>query len=136
MRHRRILLGSLILLLSALRAEAATYTVKTAGGGNYATIQACAKAAVAGDTCVVFAGTYNETPSLKNSGSPGSPITFSVNPGDCVTVRGFNLNSVSYVTLGTPGSSRCANGGITYSGFEIRRRVHQLDADKQRYHPE
>jgi hypothetical protein len=29
------------------------------------------------------------------------PITFSVNPGDCVTVSGFNLNGESYVTIST-----------------------------------
>ncbi len=109
----------LILLLSALRIEAATYTVKTGGGGNYATIQACANAAVAGDTCVVYTGKYNETPSLSHSGSSGSPITFAVNPGDCVTVTGFNLNSVSYVTIGTPNAPHCTNGSFTYSGFEV-----------------
>ncbi len=119
MRNKQLLLSLLILLLSALRAETATYTVKAGGGGDYTTIQACAKVAVAGDTCVVFAGTYNETPSLKHSGSSGSPITFSVNAGDCVTVTGFNLNSASYVTLGTPNSPRCTKGSFSYSGFEI-----------------
>jgi hypothetical protein len=114
-----MLLSLLIFIGTAFRAEAATYTVKAAGGGNFSTIQACANATVAGDTCLIFAGTYNETPSLKNSGSSGSPITFSVNPGDCVTVRGLNLNTVSYVTLGTPNSSRCTNGSFSYSGFEI-----------------
>src|SRR6202008_2949881 len=64
------------------------------------------------------AGTYNETVSVK-SGSAGNPITFSVNPGDCVTVHGFNLDSASYVTIGTPSASQCTNGGVSYSGFEV-----------------
>jgi hypothetical protein len=119
MRNKQLLLSLLILLLSALRVDAATYTVKAGGGGSFATIQACANAAVAGDTCVVYAGKYNETPSLNTSGSSGSPITFSVNPGDCVTVSGFNLNSESYVTIGTPNTSHCTSGAVTYSGFEI-----------------
>src|ERR1700683_203995 len=119
MRNKQLLFTFLILILPALRVEAATYTVKAAGGGSYSSIQACANAAVAGDTCVVYAGSYNETPSLSHSGSSGSPITFSVNPGDCVTVMGFNLGSVSYVTIGTANSSHCTNGAFTYSGFEI-----------------
>ena len=109
----------MILLLGAFRVQAATNTVKAGGGGTFNTIQACANAAVAGDTCVVFAGNYNETVSVGHSGSAGSPITFSVNPGDCVTVRGFDLGSDSYVTVGTPSGSHCTNGAVTYSGFEI-----------------
>jgi hypothetical protein len=119
MRNKLLLPSLLILLLSAIRADAATNTVKAGGGGTFATIQACANAAVAGDTCVVFAGNYNETVSPSHSGSAGSPITFSVNPGDCVTVRGFDLGSASFVTIGTPNASHCANGAFTYSGFEI-----------------
>jgi hypothetical protein len=119
MRHKQLLLGLLIVLLPALRARATIYTVKTGGGGNYASIQSCAREAEAGDTCVVYAGTYDETPSLRNSGAAGKPITFSVNAGDCVKVTGFDLNSVSYVTLGTPNAPRCTNGSFAYSGFEI-----------------
>jgi hypothetical protein len=119
MRPIQLLLGLSILLLSGLRAEAATYTVKAGGGGDYTTIQACAKVAEAGDTCMVYAGAYDEAPSLSHSGSPGSPITFAVNSGDCVKVTGFHLNSVSYVTLGTPNAPRCTNGSFSYSGFEV-----------------
>src|SRR5690242_7171969 len=61
----RRLTGSPILrfavLLLALRApaQAATLSVKAGGGGNYTTIQACANVAVAGDICMVYAGTYS-----------------------------------------------------------------------------
>ena len=119
LRNKQFFLSLLSLLLSAFRVEAATYTVKAGGGGTYTSIQACANAAVAGDTCMVFAGKYHETPSLENSGSSGKPITFSVNPGDCVTVTGFDLNSVSYVTIGSPSNPRCTNGSFSYSGFEV-----------------
>jgi len=119
MRNKLLLLSLSILFLTAFQVNAATNTVKAGGGGTFTTIQACANAAVAGDTCVVFAGNYNETVSVSHSGSAGSPITFSVNPGDCVTVHGFNLGSVSYVTIGTPNSAHCTNGSFNYSGFEV-----------------
>ncbi len=99
MRNKKLLLSLLILLLSAFRAEAATYTVKAGGGGSYATISACAAVAVAGDTCVIYAGTYNETVAPANSGSAGSPITYSTNPGDSVTVTGWNLGTLSYIAI-------------------------------------
>src|ERR1035441_9908950 len=82
------------LLFFAFRVEASTYTVKAGGGGSYTTISACAAVAKAGDTCTVYAGTYSETVTPANSGSAGSPITYAVNPGDCVTVNGFALGSL------------------------------------------
>ncbi len=107
------------LFVPVLRVNATTYNVK-ASGGNFTSIQACANTAVAGDTCVVFAGTYNETPSLNKSGSAGSPITFSVNPGDCVTVQGFNINSgVSYIVIGNPSGAACTTNGFAHPGFYV-----------------
>jgi hypothetical protein len=114
----KVIVG-LSLALIGFQAQAATYAVKASGGGNYTTIQACATVAVAGDTCVVYAGTYNETVSPAHSGTAGNPITFSVNPGDCVAVTGFSLGTRNYVTIGTPGSAYCTNGSYTYSGFEL-----------------
>jgi parallel beta-helix repeat protein len=108
-----------ILALSASPLWATAYTVKAGGGGSFTTIQGCATAAVAGDTCTVFAGTYNETPLPAASGTVGNPITFLVNPGDCVTVTGFNVASLSYITIGTPGSGTCTVSGNTFKGFEI-----------------
>jgi hypothetical protein len=88
-----------LLLFAELVAGATTYTVKSAGGGNFTTIGACATAAVAGDTCLIFAGTYVETVAPAHSGASGSPITFTTNPGDSVTVQGFNLSTLSYLTI-------------------------------------
>src|SRR2546425_10753686 len=85
---------------------AATYSVKAGGGGNFTTIQACANAAVAGDTCTVFAGTYAERPTLPASGTAGNPITFNVNSGDAVVVQGFVITSKSYITIGGPTTAR------------------------------
>ena len=74
---------------------ATNYTVKPSGG-NYTTVQACATAMAAGDTCTVFAGTYPETVTV-SAGSTGSPKTLTVNSGDTAIVRGFIINS--YVTI-------------------------------------
>jgi hypothetical protein len=80
------------ILLVAVSASAANYTVKSGGGGNYTTIQACATAMSAGDTCTVYAGTYNENVTV-SAGSAGSYKTLAVNPGDTVNVYSFTINS-------------------------------------------
>lgn len=79
------------------------YTVKSGGGGNFTTIQACAKATAAGDACTVYAGTYNETPSISTSGTGSNGvctacITFQINPGDTVTTQPWTI-SASYVII-------------------------------------
>src|SRR6266404_6284329 len=81
---------------------ATNYTVKSGGGGNFTTVQACANAAVAGDTCTAYAGSYAGW-TQKVSGSAGSPITFTVNPGDSVTITStVNVTSTNYITIGAP----------------------------------
>jgi len=92
MRNRQLLLCLFILLLSALRAEAVTYTVKAGGGGNFTTIQACATAMAPGDTCTVYAGAYKEIPTL-TAGTAGNYKTITVNTGDTVNVLGFTMAS-------------------------------------------
>ena len=79
-------------LLLAVSASGANLTVKPGGGGNYTTIQACATAMSPGDTCTVYAGTYNETPSIP-AGTAGNYKTITVNGSDVVTVKGFTVNS-------------------------------------------
>jgi hypothetical protein len=92
---------------------ATTYTVKSGGGGNYTTIQACSNTAVTGDTCIVYAGSYAGWTQTR-SGSAGSPITFTVNPGDTVTVTGgiTLANGISYINFGQI-SGGCAASGTT-----------------------
>ena len=80
------------MLLLSLGAEAANYTVKQAGGGNYTTIQACANAMANGDTCTVYAGTYNEHVAFK-VGGVGAYKTLQVNGTDLVYVLDFTLLS-------------------------------------------
>src|SRR3977135_4211575 len=80
------------ILVLAVSAAAANYTVKSGSGGNYTTIQACATAMAAGDTCTVYAGTYNENATV-SAGTAGNYKTLTVNPGDTVYVHGFTINS-------------------------------------------
>jgi hypothetical protein len=91
------------ILVLAVSAGATNYTVKAGGRGNFTTIQACANAAVASDTCTVYAGTYNEAPSLSVSGRGSAGvctlcITFIVNTGDTVTTQPWNV-AASYVII-------------------------------------
>src|SRR5258708_21839052 len=79
-------------LLLAVSASGANLTVKSGGGGNFATIQACATAMSPGDTCTVYAGTYNENVTVP-AGTAGNYKTITVNGSDVVTVNGFTLNS-------------------------------------------
>jgi hypothetical protein len=94
-----------LVIMGAVRCKATTYAVKASGGGNFTTIQACATAAAAGDTCVVFAGTYNEKVQLAKSGTVGKPITFKANAGDVVNVSAFDVTQVSYITIGGSGAT-------------------------------
>ena len=91
-------------LLLAPPAQAANYSVKAGGGGDFATVQACADVAQAGDVCEVYAGTYDETVTVPRSGSAGSPITFRSRAGEAVIVKAFVITNRSHITI---------------SGFEI-----------------
>jgi hypothetical protein len=82
-----------LLAISAVASTTGTnYTVKAGGGGNYTTIQSCASAMAAGDTCTVYAGAYNENVTVP-AGTAGNYKTITVNGSDVVTVLGFTLNS-------------------------------------------
>jgi hypothetical protein len=59
----------------------------------FRTINRCAQTAVAGDTCVMRAGTYRESVRPANSGASASPITFVAYAGETVTVSGAEIVS-------------------------------------------
>lgn len=97
-KHKLSILFPILLLYclsGTVPIQAATYTVKSGGGGNYATIASCVSAmsASGGDTCTVYAGTYSENPSLK-AGTTGNYNTLTVNSGDTVNINGsVTINS-------------------------------------------
>lgn len=92
MQRKHIFVIGILMLFAALRAEANSYTVKAGGGGDYSTIQSCASAMGDGDTCTVFAGTYNEVVTIP-AGAAGAYNTLTVNSGDTVNVYGFVVSS-------------------------------------------
>jgi hypothetical protein len=99
------------ILVLAVSASATNYTVKSGSGGNYTTIQACATAMSAGDTCTVYAGTYNEHVTL-SAGTTGNYKTLTVNPGDTVNVLDFRQNShtkINGFTITNPSSPHSAD---------------------------
>jgi hypothetical protein len=116
MKQRVIVWVSMALL--SLCAEAANYTVKQAGGGDFTTIQACANAMTNGDTCTVYAGTYNEHVTL-SAGAVGAYKTLQANSGDAVYVYDFTLSSHNKIIgfhIQNPSSPASATCVVVSSG--------------------
>ncbi|HYM57163.1 MAG TPA: right-handed parallel beta-helix repeat-containing protein [Solirubrobacteraceae bacterium] len=92
---------------STLYVDGASSSCSNSGSGTvtqpFCTISAAAAVALAGNTVLVSAGTYNETVKPPRSGTAGAEIVFAAQPGATVTVRGgsygFYLASRSYVTI-------------------------------------
>ena len=103
------------ILIVNLSAFAANYAVNSNGSGNYTTIQSCASAMSPGDTCTVFAGTYNESVSVP-AGTAGNYKTVTVNGSDVVTVLSFTLASHTKLI----GNCPSAPSAIGTCGFSIQ----------------
>ena len=109
-----------ILLLIPSLAWGATYYVNATGGDDsrnttqaqvistpWLTIQKCADNTVAGDTCVVDPGTYDEQVTESTDGTAGKYITYVssthsnplANPAGGAICRGFNLNHRNYIKI-------------------------------------
>ncbi|HET9188735.1 MAG TPA: fibronectin type III domain-containing protein, partial [Acidothermaceae bacterium] len=86
----------------------------------YCTISKAAAVATAGAVVQVATGTYQESVSLKKSGSPGSPITFTAAAGAAPVVtggsHGFSLGAISYVTINGFTVTKTTSSGIYLSG--------------------
>ena len=85
----------------------------------FCTIAAAAKKAVAGDTILVNAGTYaGNSVNPANSGTAGSPITFTANPGVTISggTRAFAISSRSYITISGFTITGTSSYGISVSG--------------------
>jgi parallel beta-helix repeat protein len=112
MQRLASIFAPLLVTLNATTAMAATYYV--ASGGNngdvgsssnpWQTLQHAADAVAPGDTVIVRSGTYAGF-YLSTSGSSGTPITFSAEPGVVInqvnprTADGINLEGASYVVI-------------------------------------
>jgi len=100
-----LMLRRLIVFLSMAGLASATCTTGASGkcevgsGKTYATPSACSSVAAAGQTCLVFAGSYAGWTQV-TSGTAGNPITFTANTGDTVNITSqINLSSRSYITI-------------------------------------
>jgi parallel beta-helix repeat protein len=85
----------------------------------FCTIAAAAKVAQAGDTVLVYAGTYPGTSvNPVNSGTAGRPITFSANPGVTISggSRAFALSARSYIVVSGFTITGTSSYGISVSG--------------------
>jgi len=119
-------------LVGACYAEAATYTVKAGGGGNYTTIKACisAMSSSGGNTCTVFAGTYNESPSI-TAGTAGNYNTLTVNPGDTVSILAATINSHTKLNgfhianTSSPSSAPCVSISLNATDWFVTSNVMQ-----------
>ncbi len=99
---------------------------------EYATIALCAAATVAGDTCLVSAGTYTESITENSSGTLVSPITYVANaaPASVIINGTFTLNGnytrIIGFTMNCGGANNCITTNeidgtevwnSTFSGF-------------------
>ena len=100
---------------------ATIYNVKQDGTGNFTTIQTCANAAVAGDTCLVHPGIYRESVTISRSGTEGAPITFKGEEGAVIDGEGdtLGINARQYGFYLTYQSGQ-GKSYITIDNFEIR----------------
>jgi len=93
-RLAAVLFAGLVAIGSA---EAAEYTVKADGSGSFSSIQACANAAGAGDTCLVYGGVYDEHV-ITASGGTGEDNRLVFRAAGVVTMKGFDIRH-PYVTV-------------------------------------
>src|SRR5579875_2952753 len=113
-----LLLASTLPLPGNAQISCGGNTLCVGAGQQYATIQAAANAAVAGQTVLVMDGTYAGFHSV-NSGTPSAPITFKANSsnviinsagdsnGDCI-----NIENTDYVIVDGFTLSGCPRAGI------------------------
>lgn len=81
--------------------ESTYYVAKNGNDSNsgtslsapFQTIQKCASVMIQGNTCYVRAGTYRETITPANSGTPSAPIAFQPYEGESVTISGADVIS-------------------------------------------
>lgn len=110
---RRLIVSSIALIVITLMGGspllATTYYVSTSGNDSYTagqavniatpwrTIQRAASSMAAGDTCLIRAGTYEETVTPSSSGSSSALVTFQAYGTESVTISG--LTSLTGWTL-------------------------------------
>lgn len=132
------------LALSAVTLDAANYYVSKSGNDSndgsvsapFLTLQKAAETLVAGDTCYIREGVYEETLQPTNSGTSEAPITFTAFPGEDVVITamqaldGWSLDADS-VYKATVGWDLGQKNFVMYNGVacEIARWPNNVDGD-------
>jgi Right handed beta helix region len=114
-------------LPSSPSSESAYYVAKNGDDSNsgtslsapFQTIQKCASVMIQGNTCYVRAGTYRETITPANSGTPSAPIAFQPYNGESVTISGADIISGWSVYSGAIYRSSAMNWDLGHGKNQI-----------------
>ena len=119
----------LILWLLPLSAQATTYYVSTSGSNSnngtdvstpFLTVAYCVSTMVAGDTCYVRAGTYNESViRFGRSGTSSAPITLSNYPGEAPKIDFVSSANNDRILIQNTSGANVAIGWLIIQGLEL-----------------
>ncbi len=119
----------LILWLLPLSAQATTYYVSTSGSNSnngtdvstpFLTVAYCVSTMVAGDTCYVRAGTYNESViRFGRSGTSSAPITLMNYPGEAPKIDFISSANNDRILIQNTSGANVAIGWLIIQGLEL-----------------
>lgn len=134
-----ILFAVILFVLSGGTTHAATYYTATTGSNSndglsestpFLTVAKCTDTMVAGDTCYVRGGTYNEgVVRFRVTGTSSSPIKLLAYPNELPVIHFIDPASPNYHRMLVQHASgyNVAIGWITISGFEIENGYHGIN---------
>lgn len=117
-------------ILLPLVANATTYYVSTTGSNSnngtdtttpFLTVAYCANLMVAGDTCLIRAGTYTESGGVRigRSGTASLPIRLANYPGEAPHIAFPSQSTANRILVQNLSGSNVAIGYITIEGLEV-----------------
>ena len=120
---------AILLWLLPLSAQATTYYVSTSGSNAnngtdvstpFLTVAYCVSTMVAGDTCLVRAGTYNESViRFGRSGTSSAPIILMNYPGEAPKINFLSQANNDRILIQNSSGANVAMGWIIIEGLEL-----------------
>ncbi len=121
---------AVIFWLVPILAHATTYYVSTTGSNSnngtdtttpFLTVAYCANLMVAGDTCLIRAGTYTESGGVRigRSGTASLPIRLANYPGEAPHIAFPSQSTANRILVQNLSGSNVAIGYITIEGLEV-----------------